>query len=175
MSIKFSNITKKYDNKIIFSNVNITFSDHGLYLLSGRSGSGKSTLLNIIAGFDTEDSGLYYLNNNKIELKDEFINTKANLLSGGEKVRLNIARELVKNTNIILLDEPTSNLDLEQAKKVMDLLANIAKEKLVIIASHDLILMNDYEIKTINVDKEINFNDEDNKIILNEIEFKILL
>ena len=217
MSIKFSNITKKYDNKIIFSNVNITFSDHGLYLLSGRSGSGKSTLLNIIAGFDTEDSGLYYLNNNKIELKDrnslskyisyvlqdnnvladytvlenvmlvtknkelslkyleyvgllEFINTKANLLSGGEKVRLNIARELVKNTNIILLDEPTSNLDLEQAKKVMDLLANIAKEKLVIIASHDLILMNDYEIKTINVDKEINFNDEDNKIILNEIE-----
>ena len=100
----------------------------------------------------------------------EFINTKANLLSGGEKVRLNIARELVKNTNIILLDEPTSNLDLEQAKKVMDLLANIAKEKLVIIASHDLILMNDYEIKTINVDKEINFNDEDNKIILNEIE-----
>ena len=72
MSIKFSNITKKYDNKIIFSNVNITFSDHGLYLLSGRSGSGKSTLLNIIAGFDTEDSGLYYLNNNKIELKDCF-------------------------------------------------------------------------------------------------------
>ncbi|MDV3198243.1 MAG: ABC transporter ATP-binding protein [Vigna little leaf phytoplasma] len=64
--------------------------------------------------------------------------SKINELSGGQKQRIAIARCLVKETKIILADEPTGNLDPETSELVFDKLKNISKEKLVIIISHDI-------------------------------------
>ena len=65
-------------------------------------------------------------------------------LSGGEKQRIAIARALVNNPSIILADEPTGALDEENAVKIMELLKDISKDKLVIVVSHDQDLMEKY-------------------------------
>lgn len=68
---------------------------------------------------------------------EKFKNTKVSKLSGGQKQRVAIARALAKDTPIIIADEPTGNLDEKSAKEVIKLLSEIAKDKLVIIVTHN--------------------------------------
>ena len=73
---------------------------------------------------------------NKVGLK-KYKNTHASKLSGGEKQRVAIARALANNTPIIVADEPTGSLDSIASQKVLDILHDISKEKLVIIVTHN--------------------------------------
>ena len=61
----------------------------------------------------------------------------ASELSSGQKQRLSIARALAKNTKIIVADEPTGNLDAENGKQIMQLLSELATDKLVLIVTHN--------------------------------------
>ena len=67
----------------------------------------------------------------------KFRNTKVSKLSGGMKQRVAIARALAKETPIIIADEPTGNLDSKSALGVLELLSEIAKDKLVIVVTHN--------------------------------------
>jgi ABC-type lipoprotein export system ATPase subunit len=67
----------------------------------------------------------------------KFRNTKVSKLSGGQKQRVAIARALAKDTPVIIADEPTGNLDSESAAEVIRLLSEIAKDRLVIIVTHN--------------------------------------
>ena len=58
-------------------------------------------------------------------------------LSGGEQQRVAIARALVGNPSIILADEPTAALDSENGHAVMEVLADVAKERAVMVVTHD--------------------------------------
>jgi putative ABC transport system ATP-binding protein len=60
-------------------------------------------------------------------------------LSGGQKQRVSVARALATASPIILADEPTANLDLENGRKIMEMLHTLAKQqhKCVIVATHD--------------------------------------
>ena len=62
---------------------------------------------------------------------------RAGKLSSGQKQRLSIARALAKPAPILVADEPTGNLDPENSDKVIRLLAEAAKERLVILITHD--------------------------------------
>lgn len=62
---------------------------------------------------------------------------KPNELSGGQKQRIAIARALIKNPEIIFADEPTGNLDSANGAQLFEFLTQLAKEKLLIIVSHD--------------------------------------
>ena len=62
---------------------------------------------------------------------------RAAKLSSGQKQRLSIARALAKPAPILIADEPTGNLDPENSKKVIDLLAAAAKDRLVILVTHE--------------------------------------
>ena len=62
---------------------------------------------------------------------------KAAKLSGGQKQRLSIARALAKETNIIIADEPTGNLDAENGVAILSLLKELSKDKLVIVVTHN--------------------------------------
>lgn len=71
----------------------------------------------------------------------EFANEKAGKLSGGQKQRVAIARELIKNPQVIIADEPTSALDEASAQIIMDILREIAKNRIVIVVTHDIALI----------------------------------
>lgn len=69
---------------------------------------------------------------------------KINELSGGEQQRVAIARVLLKESAVILADEPTGNLDNYTGEKILDILSEISKEKLVIMVTHDIKLAGRY-------------------------------
>jgi len=64
-------------------------------------------------------------------------NQKASHLSGGEKQRCSLARALASEAPILVCDEPTGNLDSESGKKIVELIAENAVGKLVIVVTHD--------------------------------------
>ena len=80
-----------------------------------------------------------------LDLKDLAFR-KVSELSGGERQRVMIARALVQETGVVLLDEPTSNLDLRHQMAVMEILSGLARERglAVVIALHDLNLAATY-------------------------------
>lgn len=65
------------------------------------------------------------------------LHQSASKLSSGQKQRLSIARALAKNTDIIIADEPTGNLDSENGRQIMELLSSLAKDKLIITVTHN--------------------------------------
>ncbi len=67
----------------------------------------------------------------------KYKNTKVSKLSGGQKQRVAIARALIKETPIIVADEPTGNLDSKTAENIIELLHEVSKDKLVIIVTHN--------------------------------------
>ena len=77
-----------------------------------------------------------FLDKNDNFAKD-FIGENAKNLSGGQKQRLSIARALCKDAEIILLDEITSQLDVENEKKVFELIYEVFKNKTIIMISHN--------------------------------------
>ena len=99
------------------------------------------------------DTGIYHLRDRK-----------ANVLSGGEKQRIAIARALANNPKIILADEPTGSLDEKTATEIMKLFKEISKDKLVIIVSHNEHLMKKFADRIIylndgNIEKDITINE----------------
>lgn len=62
---------------------------------------------------------------------------RASELSSGQKQRLSIARALAKNTDIIVADEPTGNLDSETGEQIVKLLSELSRERLVIMVTHN--------------------------------------
>lgn len=79
----------------------------------------------------------------KVGLK-EHIHKKPNQLSGGQMQRVAIARALSNDPDIILADEPTGALDTKTSIQIMDIIKEIAKEKLVIMVTHNPELAKDY-------------------------------
>ena len=79
------------------------------------------------------------------------VNKKAAKLSGGQKQRLSIARALAKETNIIMADEPTGNLDEENGRKVLEVLKKVSKDKLVIVVSHNISQIEPYITRKIRL------------------------
>lgn len=79
----------------------------------------------------------------------EHIHKKPNQLSGGQMQRVAIARALVNNPDIILADEPTGALDTKTSIQIMELIKDIAKDKLVIMVTHNPDLAKDYATRII--------------------------
>lgn len=94
---------------------------------------------------DTVISTLQLLNLEALAMAD------FNDLSGGQQQKVFIARALVQETGVLLLDEPTSNLDIRHQLEVMDTLRNLVRERALaaIVAIHDLNLANRYSDKVL--------------------------
>ena len=73
----------------------------------------------------------------QVELGEEYLTRRVGELSGGEKQRVAIARAIVKDSKMILADEPTGNLDSETGESIWSILKNLSVTRQVIIVSHD--------------------------------------
>ena len=179
MSLKISNLTKKFGEKVILESFSHTFDTTGLYVITGESGIGKTTLLRIIAGLDKDYTGeivgggmgnvsfmfqeyrlfpsLNALKNAAISLQDtmdaeallkrlgfedEDLKKKPHQLSGGMKQRVAFARAVLMDAPILILDEPTKELDPESIGIMLAVIKEQAEKRLVIAVTHDDSLVN---------------------------------
>ena len=89
----------------------------------------------------------------------EHIHKKPNQLSGGQMQRVAIARALVNDPDIILADEPTGALDTKTSIQIMDLIKKIAKDKLVIMVTHNPELAHEYASRIIEFQDGVKLSD----------------
>ena len=99
----------------------------------------------------------------KVGLK-EHAHKKPNQLSGGQMQRVAIARALVNNPDVILADEPTGALDSETSVQIMELIKEIAKDKLVIMVTHNPELAKNYSTRIVEF-KDGNLVSDSNPIL----------
>ena len=117
----------------------------------------------------------------KLSYCDEFINNLPNKfdtligengvrLSGGEKQRLSIARAMMKQSSIILLDEATSSLDSETESKIQEALTVLTKNKTTIVIAHRLsTILNSNNIYVIDSGKIVDNGKHDDLMISSEL------
>ena len=81
----------------------------------------------------------------------EQLHKKPNQMSGGQMQRVAIARALVNDPDILLADEPTGALDSDTSVQVMDLLQEVAKDRLVVMVTHNPELAKEYATRIVNL------------------------
>ena len=96
----------------------------------------------------------------KVGLKDH-AHKKPNQLSGGQMQRVAIARALANDPKIILADEPTGALDSKTSTQIMELIKEIAKDKLVIMVTHNAELAKDYASRIVSMKDGVILDDTD--------------
>ena len=176
--IELMGVTKKYGERYILNQVNLSLDSSHIYILVGKNGCGKSTLFNIISGYDRDYFGSVQLNGLSVGYliqndmlfrnltvrenlmlqaaaiqRDKetgliehisrqldfqsFLDRRVSELSGGEKKKVSIAQIMLKNTDVVLLDEPTANIQKAYAKELIRTIYDAFKGKILVISSHD--------------------------------------
>ncbi|MEE0885039.1 MAG: ABC transporter ATP-binding protein/permease [Faecalimonas sp.] len=101
----------------------------------------------------------------EVGLKEQ-AHKKPNQMSGGQMQRVAIARALVNNPDILLADEPTGALDTETSVQVMELLKKVAKDRLVIMVTHNPELAETYSTRIVKL-KDGKVTDDSDPFVLN--------
>jgi ABC-type lipoprotein export system ATPase subunit len=123
-SIEIRHVGKRFDDRVLFQDVNLTFEKTGLYVILGDSGSGKSTLLDLLAGLDVNYTGEILVLGSLLKERSEEERCKFRLTrlgyvrQGADLLELESALE-----NVLLPLKATSSLSARLAKrKALDLL-----------------------------------------------------
>lgn len=126
----YSELRKQY--------VSYVFQDYHLfsYMTAVENVAVAASIVGKSKGTDTRQRAVSLLDS--LGLDQETIKRPISRISGGQKQRTAIARALIKDAGYILADEPTGNLDKENARVIMEILADLAhrQNKCVIIATH---------------------------------------
>ena len=104
----------------------------------------------------------------KVGLKDQ-ISKKPTQMSGGQMQRVAIARALVNDPEIVLADEPTGALDSETSVQIMELLKEIAKDRLVVMVTHNPELAEKYSTRIVRL-KDGKITSDSNPVTENEVQ-----
>lgn len=153
----------------------------GIYTITGSNGSGKTTFIENESKNNTnkvKDVAYFAQKNWKYKTSVEkylhfpktnpslvqkycelfsvdncYLEKDIQLLSGGEFVKVELVRTLALDSSIIILDEPTNNLDNKSSEILANILSELAKTKIIYLVSHDTRLEHFFD-KTIFVDKD---------------------
>ena len=153
LPVKRGNITTNFKNIGYVpqnTNLNLDFPITALeVVLMGHIGNEKTFF-----GYGKEDIHCA-LNSLKQVGMEKFSDTKIGDLSGGQRQRVFIARALCANPDIILLDEPTANIDVKGQKEVYDLLKVLNKQMTVVVVSHDISVLLNYAKNVAHINKNL--------------------
>lgn len=92
-----------------------------------------------------------------------FAQTKIGSLSGGQRQRVMIARALCAHPQILILDEPTSSIDITGQREIYELLKQLNEHITVIVVSHDISVILEYANKAAHVNKNLSYHDISDK------------
>jgi len=92
-----------------------------------------------------------------------FANTKIGSLSGGQRQRVMIARALCAHPDILILDEPTSSIDITGQREIYELLKELNAHITIIVVSHDISVILEYANKAAHINKNLSFHDISDK------------
>lgn len=129
---------KNMDHKTVRDNISLVFQENELFSTSIREnvayGTPHAKEKNILQALKLANAYDFVM---KLPKKlDSEVGERGVRLSGGQKQRIQIARAILKNAPILILDEATSSLDAKSEKEVQDALENLMKNKLVIVIAH---------------------------------------
>ena len=145
--------TKKYKNKDwdSYRNHTVGFVFQSYNLIPHQTILSNVELALTISGISRRERKKRALKAlNEVGLKEQ-AHKKPNQMSGGQMQRVAVARALVNNPDILLADEPTGALDSETSLQVMDLLKKIAKNRLVVMVTHNPDLANEYSTRIVKL------------------------
>ena len=134
-----------------YRNVSVGFVFQSYNLISHQSILSNVELALTLSGVSKENRREKAIGALKKVGLGEHINKKPSELSGGQMQRVAIARALVNNPDIVLADEPTGALDTQTSKQIMDLLKEIAKDRLVIMVTHNPELAEAYSTRIVRI------------------------
>jgi len=175
-----------YDGHKVFDGFSLKIREGERVLIFGPNGSGKTTLLYIISGLLEPQKGKVKTKENisistiglldipikeYLEVKvfqreklEKFLkelnldlNKKPSELSTGQLKKLSVALALSKPSSLYLLDEPLESVDLEDKRKLMEIILNETKQKTLILTTHDLIIKEylDHFDNVVEIKKEV--------------------
>ncbi len=129
---------KDLSHNFVRNNVSLVFQDSELFSSSIREnvsyGNKKASDREIVNALKLANAYDFVMDfNDKL---DTFVGEKGVKLSGGQKQRIQIARAILKDSPIVILDEATSSLDSKSESQVHEALENLMRKKLVIIIAH---------------------------------------
>ena len=207
MFLNIKNLSKKYGENSVLSDLNFSLNKGEIISIIGSSGSGKTTLLKCISGLCDIDTGeitinlkpiqnlepnkrnigyvfqesplfphLNVIDNILFNMKDidnerlNFLLEKIQIkqlknrypheISGGENQRVSVARSLIRNPSLLLLDEPFNNLDNQIKKNTKELVFDIIKKTktTTIIVNHNIKESLEIADKILVLDKDVKNN-----------------
>ena len=156
----------KVDPEILLKNFSIVFQDVILFNSSIKDNIkiGKKDATDEEIAMAARIARCYDFIDKMPEGMDTIIGENGQRLSGGERQRISIARAILKNAPIILLDEATASLDVENESLIQEALSELIKDKTVIVIAHRLrtirnankiVLLNAGKIEAVGTDAEL--------------------
>ena len=159
--------TKKYKDRDwdSYRNHTIGFVFQSYNLIPHQTVLSNVELALTISGVSRKERRKKAINALKQVGLEKHIHKKPNQLSGGQMQRVAIARALVNNPDIVLADEPTGALDSDTSIQVMDLLKQVAKDRLVVMVTHNPELAEKYATRIVNLRDGVIRSDSDPYIV----------
>ena len=150
MSLEICSLKKAYAEKKVLNGVSFMIESGKGLCLMGPSGCGKTTLLRILMGLEKQDEGVIRGNVWLVCGRDEEVIRKelsrilpaesleqpVSQLSGGMRRRVAIVRAVMKESDLILMDEPFTGLDAETKKTVIEYMKQKIKGKMFLLSTH---------------------------------------
>ena len=130
---RFENVSFAYNETEVLKNVSFEIKPGTVSAIVGPSGSGKSTIAKLMAGFWDATKGKVIFGGKNINAGDA-----GGKLSGGERQRITIARAILKNARVIILDEATAYADPENEYLIQNAISKLVKGKTLIVVAHRL-------------------------------------
>jgi len=93
----------------------------------------------------------------------DFSQSKIGSLSGGQRQRVMIARALCAHPKILILDEPTSSIDIKGQREIYELLKLLNQSITIVVVSHDISVILEYANKAAHINKQLSYHDISNK------------